>query len=338
LPFAPRLLRAAIVVGVVTGLSAVAQPASAEPSVAEVQQRIEKASIDLEKVVEDYNRTNEYLKASRAAAAEVTARLEPLVAELDAAQASVGDLAARAYKTGEMSALSALLDSGSTGALVDRLAVLDEVSRAQQQEVTRVTAVQTKVAEEKRRLDILVTQQSTHQRDLATKKVKIEKDLQALYDLRRQAYGAEQEARAAAAAAAAAQRPATVAPAPRSAPSAPAVSGAAGIAVRYAYGALGKPYIWAADGPEGYDCSGLTMAAWRAAGVSLPHNAAMQWDVVARISRSQLQPGDLVFYYDLGHVGIYVGGGKLIHAPSFGRAVELVNVDRSTPYGYGRVR
>ncbi|HET8684953.1 MAG TPA: NlpC/P60 family protein [Micromonosporaceae bacterium] len=335
MPCARRLLRAAIVVGVATGLSAVALPASAEPSVAEVQQRIEKASIDLEKVVEDYNRTNEYLKASRAAAAEVTARLEPLVAELDAAQAAVGDLAARAYKTGEMSALSALLDSGSTGALVDRLAVLDEVSRAQQHEVTRVAAVRTKVDEEKRRLDTLVTQQSTHQRDLAAKKVKIEKDLRALYDLRRQAYGAEQEARAAAVAT---SRSTTAAAPPRSAPSAPAVSGAAGIAVRYAYGALGKPYIWAADGPEGYDCSGLTMAAWRAAGVSLPHNAAMQWDVVARISRSQLQPGDLVFYYDLGHVGIYVGGGRLIHAPSFGRVVELVDVDRSTPYGYGRVR
>jgi len=96
--------------------------------------------------------------------------------------------------------------------------------------------------------------------------------------------------------------------------------------------------VWAADGPDGYDCSGLTMAAWRAAGVSLPHNAAMQWDVVAHISRSQLKPGDLVFYNGLGHVAIYVGSGKIIEAPTFGESVKLASVDIMTPYGYGRVR
>lgn len=331
MPYARRLLRAAIAAGVATGLATVAHPASAEPSAAEVQQRIQQASIGLEKIVEEYNKLNEYLKASRAAATEAAARLGPLQAELDAARASVGELAARAYMTGELSAVSALLDSGSTGALVNRLATLDQISRAQQQEVTQVTSVKAKVAEEKRRLDALVAQQSTHQRDLAAKRLKIEKDLQALYELRRQAYGAQQQSRAAAAAASARTAAA-------SAPSTSAVSGAAGIAVRYAYGALGKPYIWAADGPEGYDCSGLTMAAWRAAGVSLPHNAAMQWDVVTRISRSSLRPGDLVFYYGLGHVALYVGGGKVIHAPSFGEVVEVAPVDRSTPYGYGRVR
>ena len=116
------------------------------------------------------------------------------------------------------------------------------------------------------------------------------------------------------------------------------MSGKAGVAVRYAYNAIGTPYVWAAEGPNGYDCSGLTLAAWKAAGKSLPHNAAMQWDKVAHISRSQLAAGDLVFYSGLGHVALYVGGGQVIHAPTFGESVKLASVDMMTPYGYGRVR
>lgn len=64
----------------------------------------------------------------------------------------------------------------------------------------------------------------------------------------------------------------------------------------------------------------------------------MQWGVVSHISRSELRPGDLVFYNSLGHVSIYVGGGQVIHAPTFGRNVEKRNVDLMKPYGYGRVR
>jgi cell wall-associated NlpC family hydrolase len=116
------------------------------------------------------------------------------------------------------------------------------------------------------------------------------------------------------------------------------VSGKAGVAVRYAYNAIGKPYVWGAEGPDGYDCSGLTKAAWAAAGVSLYHHAATQWDETVRISRSQLAPGDLVFYADLGHVAIYVGGGQVIHSPTFGESVKLASVTMMTPYGYGRVR
>jgi len=75
-----------------------------------------------------------------------------------------------------------------------------------------------------------------------------------------------------------------------------------------------------------------------AAGKSLPHNAAMQWSAVAHISRGDLRPGDLVFYNGLGHVGIFVGGNQIIHAPHAGTVVQLASVDIMPPYGYGRVR
>jgi cell wall-associated NlpC family hydrolase len=96
--------------------------------------------------------------------------------------------------------------------------------------------------------------------------------------------------------------------------------------------------VFAAAGPSSYDCSGLTVAAWAAAGKSLPHNAAMQWDVVSHISRSQIAPGDLVFYESLGHVAIYVGNNTVIHAPEPGESVKTASIDMMTPYGFGRVR
>ena len=316
----PRALWRLVIVGcTAVGVSISATAVSAAPSVDEVQRQIKQASAALSKVIEEYNKVNEQLKASKAAAEAVTARLGPLQARLDTAQTTVGELASRAYKTGQLASIGAVLDSGSTGGLVDRLAVLDHVSRAQQRQVAEVVAARAGLSEEQRRLDALIATQTAQQKDLATRRAKIEKDLQALYELRRQAYGAAQESSSGAS------------PSP-----APAVSGRAGTAVKYAYGALGKPYVWAADGPGGYDCSGLTLAAWRAAGVTLPHNAELQWGKVTHIGRRSLEPGDLVFYSDLGHVAIFVGDDKVIHAPKPGEVVKLSSVDMMTPYGYGR--
>ena len=93
-----------------------------------------------------------------------------------------------------------------------------------------------------------------------------------------------------------------------------------------------------AAGPNTFDCSGFTMAAWKAAGVSLTHNAAAQYSQTIRISQSQLQPGDLVFYNGLGHVAIYVGNGNVIHAPHLGTWVQGAAINLDPISGYGRVK
>lgn len=84
---------------------------------------------------------------------------------------------------------------------------------------------------------------------------------------------------------------------------------------------LGKPYVWAGVGPSNFDCSGLTRFAWHAAGIDLPHNSYAQQDVTHAVPVAKMQPGDLVFYP--GHVGIYIGDGKMIHAPHSGAYVEI---------------
>jgi peptidoglycan DL-endopeptidase CwlO len=95
--------------------------------------------------------------------------------------------------------------------------------------------------------------------------------------------------------------------------------GVVGIAMRY----LGVPYVWGGASPGGFDCSGLVMYAYAQVGVSLPHYTGAQWNVGVPVSRDDLQPGDLVFFDGLGHVGIYVGGGQFIHAPHTGDVVKI---------------
>ena len=100
----------------------------------------------------------------------------------------------------------------------------------------------------------------------------------------------------------------------------------------------GVPYVWAAAGPKGYDCSGLTLAVWKQVGVYLPHNAAAQRRSMPYVSRANLQIGDLVFFYsDLHHVAIYVGNGKIMTAPTFGDFVRMKSLDQAGPvHSYGR--
>jgi cell wall-associated NlpC family hydrolase len=101
--------------------------------------------------------------------------------------------------------------------------------------------------------------------------------------------------------------------------------GVVGIAMRY----LGTPYVWGGASPGGFDCSGLVAYAYSQVGVSLPHYTGAQWNVGVGVSRSDLQPGDLVFFNGLGHVGIYIGGGQFIHAPHTGDVVKISSLSES---------
>jgi len=127
-------------------------------------------------------------------------------------------------------------------------------------------------------------------------------------------------------------------PPPPPPPSVPPVSGRAGTAVSAAYGLLGIPYKAFGETPEtGFDCSGFTKYVWGRAGVSLPHQSGAQKRSVAPVPKDQAQPGDLIFYYTpVGHVGIYIGGGQMIHAPNTGTVVRVDPVRWNKVVGVGR--
>jgi peptidoglycan DL-endopeptidase CwlO len=103
----------------------------------------------------------------------------------------------------------------------------------------------------------------------------------------------------------------------------PTHTGVAGIALSQ----LGTQYVWAGAAPGGFDCSGLVMWAYAQVGVALPHSSYAQWGYGVPVSRDQLQPGDLVFFDGLGHVGIYIGGNQFVHAPHSGDVVKISSLD-----------
>ncbi len=305
-------------------------PAHADPSAGDLAQQVEQQGRDLGVVMEQYNRVNVELTRTQAQLADVSARIPALTEQVNATSAAVTSLAVHAYEGSTVSGLSALLTAGSPGELVSRLDTLNALSRGQQRDLATLTTAQANLRDEKARLDGLVAQQSAQQSDLAARKSTIETriaDLKKQQDelARRQA---EQARQAAARAQAAGQPPAPKPPTGTPPPPPPAGSGRGAKVVAYAYAQLGKSYVFATAGPDHFDCSGLTMMAWAQVGVHLAHSSYIQMnEQTVHIPRSQLQLGDLVFFYGGGHVGIYIGNGNVIHAPHTGDVVKISSLD-----------
>ncbi|MBB4694872.1 C40 family peptidase [Paractinoplanes abujensis] len=293
-------------------------PAQAAPSATELKKQIEAASNKLEDVTEQYNAMRVNLKKTQDDAKKLQASLAPAQAALKAASTQVGNLATTSYKQGRVGPMSALL-TGTQDGLMDRMSYLDMLTRANQRDIDTFTEATQNFSERQAALKATQTKQQGQLRALTAQKTAIQKDLKKLFAMREAAYGQPQETGGS-----------YDGPIPE-------ISGKAGIAVTYAYNQIGKPYLFGADGPGSFDCSGLTSAAWRAAGKSLTHQTKSQWSETKRISRDDLQPGDLVFYRSLGHVAIYVGDNQIIDAPHSGTVVKKRTINIMTPYGFGRV-
>jgi cell wall-associated NlpC family hydrolase len=305
-----------------------ATAASADPSPADIERQLDEAWNTLEPIIEQYNGVHAQLQSNQTRAAELQKQLDPLQAQVNAGMDQVGEIAAAAYKTGVVSIAGALLSSGSPTTMADQMSVLNYLSRHQQEQIRSVTADRDRYAADKRVLDDLITAQARQDADLATKKKTIEDQLANLQAVRDRASRSE-PARSGTPATQVVPRGGgptsefrpTACPAENS-------TGPGAVAAAKACSLIGKPYMWAAAGPNGYDCSGLALTAWAAAGVSLRHYTKWQWSDTKAISRAQLRPGDLVFFYsDLHHMGLYVGAGWMVHAPKAGDHVRMAKID-----------
>lgn len=211
--------------------------------------------------------------------------------------------------------------------------------RARRQMLERAKSLDSLRADAERKEDELDTRRSQVQRELGAQRAllhEVNGDIAEIMAAER----ARQEAAAAQAVAhPSSAQPLSKAPIkaaePRGPP--PPVRGTAGKAVATARAQLGKPYEWGAAGPGSFDCSGLTMYAWNAAGVSLPHSSRAQFSSLPHVARTKIQPGDLLFYGNpIHHVGIYEGGGIMINAPETGENVRRDSINRSDYVGAAR--
>lgn len=295
-------------------------PAFGDPTIAEIESQIDKSWKTLEPTIEQYNKTKVELTANEKRQRELEAALKPLQLQVDLALSRVGDLAAHAYKTGSSSSLAYVLSEGSSGSFLDQLSIMNQVSRKQMAEISNVSESQAQLLTEKRKLDEVVSKLTTQNKELETKKKQIETEVTDLQKLRQKVYGAG-----------------GLGPLRPVACPYEYVGGPGGEAAKRACAQIDDPYVWGAEGPDSFDCSGLTMYAW--AGLrALPRTAAGQQSGITEISRPQLRTGDLVFYGSPAHhVAIYVGGGWVVHAPTTGDKVRMAKVDYpGSPSGFGR--
>lgn len=313
-------------------------PAHADPSLGALAQQVEQQGRELDVVMEQYNQVNVQLTRTQAQLADVSAKIPQLTAQVDRAAATVSTLANHAYRGSQLSEFGAVLSAGSPAELIDRLDTMDVLARGQHRDIAALTEARGRLQDEKARLDGLVARQSAQQSDLAARKARIEtqiaslkkqqEELQRKQEEQARAAAAQAAAQAAAAAARAKQPPPPPTPAPprkpASGPAPPPVSGKVGAVLAYAYAQLGRPYVFGAAGPKAFDCSGIVMMAWRQAGVYFEHSSyIMMNEQTVHIPASQMRPGDLVFFYGGGHVGLFVGNGNVLHAPHTGDVVKI---------------
>jgi cell wall-associated NlpC family hydrolase len=311
------LLRSLLIAVAAVVVLAPSSAALADPTPAEVQKQIDEGNKALELVVESYNKINEELATTQASLAELDKTMRPLLTKVEEATANVGEIANTVYKTGSnMRSISLMLSAKSSSSLIDRYGALQLLTIHQQHEIEAFADVKRQYDTEKKRLDDLLATQNGQKVDLAAKKTKIESDIARLDAMQKKVAGGKTT--------------------PASYGSPPSVSGTAGKVVDFAWAQLNEKYVFGAAGPDQWDCSGLTMMAWKAGGKSLPHNAEEQYNTVHHISRSQLAPGDLVFYNDLGHVAIYIGNDQIIHAPNSRTVVKVGPINGDPIVGYGR--
>ena len=305
-------------------LTALATPATS----ARLEDQLDQQNRQADQLVEQYNQSNEALKKIRKSLKGLRAEANGAQADVRKLQATLGARASAAYVQGAGSAVAAVLGSDDPAAAIARVQVLDLLA-AHDGDLMDQLGVAGKAFDERQR-NLLAAEkaQAAEVQRLAAKKAEVEQAADRTRVLLSRMRAADRPS---------APSPASVGPvAPPPSGGGGGGSGSGAAAVAYARAQVGKPYCYGGAGPGCYDCSGLTMMAWRQAGVSLPHSSASQFNVGRRISASELQPGDLIFYYSpISHVSIYIGGGQRISATHTGDYVRVQSLGSSI-VGYAR--
>jgi cell wall-associated NlpC family hydrolase len=363
---APAILTTLTAIVMAVSLATVKSASAEPPGVAAkrsqaqgVLAQINEIDGQLERAVESYNLANVQLGRIEADLKTNARHLVIAKSSLKNAQTHLADrLVALYVNGGDDSTLEVLLGAQSLDDLLSRLDAVERVSdqdsrvledvtqfraevRLRKQKLSRARAAQVRVVAEKaRQRSWIQGQLAERERMLSSIRSEIA-SLEAAERLRQERLEAQARARLAAAQEApqassqlaggvildsseiTSGGPSVELETPAPPPS--RYGGVVGIAMQY----LGVPYVWAGASPSGFDCSGFIMYVYAQVGVSLPHNAAMQYGMGSPVSRDALEPGDLVFFNGLGHAGIYIGGGQFIHAPHTGDVVKISSLSDS---------
>jgi len=296
----------------VTG-SAGATPA---PTVSQVQAKLTKLESQFEKLVQQYDQVQQELAGTNQRLGLVTKQLAAYSGRFNSMREQVARIAITAYEDGNINSSLALLTSGKPQQILDQSSILLELSASDNAQINQFLSAAKQLEDTQQLVRRTKAGILELKSGLAKRKNTLAKLVSQEQALLAQLTPAQQTAAA-----------------PGGAPVTGGVkytgptTSQADKAVAFAYAQIGCPYVYGGTGPcaDGFDCSGLTMQAWAAAGVSIPRTSYEQWDQLPHVATADMQPGDIMVFNGAGHVGIYVGHGKLIDAPVPGASVELVS-------------
>ncbi len=302
-----------------------ATPAQADPDIKTVKARVDRLYHEAEAAQERLHDARLDLADLRRDLSGLKADQDRQDERLDAVRAQVSDSVVRQLEGEGISTVGQIVVSDDPGAFLDSLSTMSSFNDLQSSLLsdygTELEALEIRQEATDERADEIadLTEQLSTDKDTVDGKLAEAKDL--LGDLE-----AEERERLLASRSSSVRVPSSV----------PA-SGRAAAAVQYAMAQVGDAYVYGAAGESAFDCSGLTMRAWAQAGVSLPHSSSAQYSSGPHVAASDLQPGDLVFYYSpISHVGMYIGNGMIVHAANPGAGVTVGGL-YSMPY-VGAVR
>ena len=327
-------LRSGLLLGVTAALTFTVLPgtAAADPGeitdVAQAAQLVAEAEHQLEVVTEQLNEAKVQLEQQHAAVASAEQAAAAAQAQLTSLDGQVRQLARSAYTGESFSRLNVLLTSDSAEDLVHQLGTLDAIAGHTSQQLLEVAEASEVAADAQETADEAEAQAQRAVDEIAAQQDELGgkiADYQRQYD----ALSAPQQAQVARAHGG---EPVAAVPSGVIAPSA-----AAQVAVDTALAQVGDAYVWGAGGPDAFDCSGLTQYAYSAAGVSLPHSSRSQSQMGSPVAASDLQPGDLLFYYSpTSHVAMYIGNGQMVHASTSSKPVMVASFGSMSGFTHAR--
>ncbi|OKJ78214.1 C40 family peptidase [Streptomyces sp. CB02460] len=342
--------------------SAMAAPAP-KPSIEEVQKRVDDLYRQAGTATQKYNQAKEATDRQKSKVDTLLDSVAERTEKLNDARRTLGNYAAAQYRNGGLAPTATFFLADDPQSFFDQTHLMDRMAERQQQAVTEFRTQQAKVSKQRAEAVESLETLTESQADLRTSKQNVQTKLTEARTLLSK-LTAEEKARLAElerkkeaeAKRKAAELAKKQAAARKEAEQKAKESGSGGTetgsgsgsdtgsgtsastkaekVLAFARAQIGKPYVWGATGPASYDCSGLTQAAWKAAGVDLPRTTWDQVNVGTRVATADLQPGDLVFFYDdISHVGIYKGDGMMIHAPKPGANVREESIYYMPIYG-----
>ncbi len=286
--------------------------AHAEPTKEEVEAKLEELHEEASALVDEYNAAKEEYDAAKEKVEELEKQLGDEEERYEELREKVSSFASAAYMSPDLEAVTTILSVEDPADILEQSADLSYLSETQRAELEEFSNSSERLIQLKEENEELLKEAEEKKEEVEKKQKEVEEKIEEQEALLAQFPDAD---------------PLTSGSSSTGGTYTGPASGNARTALDFAYAQLGKPYIWGGNGPDGYDCSGLTMRAWGAAGVSLPRTTYAQATVGTRVSYNSMQPGDLVFFYpELSHVGLYVGNGQMIHAPSSGRTIEVVSL------------